>query len=186
MGRESMNNKEMQEPEVSLRTAIYFIRNGLTNTNVKVSIDGAHIRTNNNIHFDIFNFLNKIGCRKYDCNSERWQGLYEVIGYEPKIEITSTPGIGDVVIELTDNKILRIESKKIKAGKCNTEYAIMREAIGQLMTGYEFSDDTIPIVAVPYTPKSLELATRWSQFSQIKKIGIRFIIVYETDNIKLI
>ncbi len=35
----------MQEAEVSLRVALYYIRNGLTEKDVTVSIDGAHIKT---------------------------------------------------------------------------------------------------------------------------------------------
>lgn len=33
----------MQEAEVSLRVALYYIQNKLTNKDVTVSIDGAHV-----------------------------------------------------------------------------------------------------------------------------------------------
>ncbi len=39
----------MQEAEVSLRIALYYIRNKKTDRGVKVSIDGAHIKTGNSI-----------------------------------------------------------------------------------------------------------------------------------------
>ena len=42
----------MTEPEVSLSIALHYIRNCETSENVLVSIDGAHIKTNNTIHFD--------------------------------------------------------------------------------------------------------------------------------------
>ncbi|NBJ95493.1 hypothetical protein [Parablautia muri] len=61
----------------------------------------------------------------------------------------------------------------------------MREAIGQLMTSSFMNENTIPAVAVPYTKKSLELAERWSKLKQIQKVGIRFILVQENENIKL-
>lgn len=41
----------MTEPEVSLYVALFHIRKGLTKTNIKVSIDGAHVRTKNQILF---------------------------------------------------------------------------------------------------------------------------------------
>ncbi len=84
---------------------------------------------------------------------------------------------------LTTGKELYIESKKVRKGKSNHEYPAMREAIGQLMTGCQFSEDKIPIVAVPYTPKSAELAKRWSKLPQIKTVGIRFMLVFENGNI---
>lgn len=50
----------------------------------------------------------------------------------------------------------------------------MREAIGQLMTSCSMNENTIPVVAVPYTKKSLELAERWSKLEQIQKVGNKF------------
>lgn len=44
----------MTEVEVIIRLAVYFITNGLTKENVKVSIDGAHVKTGNTVHCDIF------------------------------------------------------------------------------------------------------------------------------------
>lgn len=120
----------MQEAEVSLRIAIHFIMNGMTNKNVKVSLDGAHIKTGNQVHFDIYKFLNDNKCRKLDSDVERWQGIYQVQNFEPKIEITSISGIGDVSIELPDGKRLYVESKKGRSDKKGQEYPLMREAIG--------------------------------------------------------
>lgn len=86
----------MKEAEVSIRVALHYICNNNTKENVQISIDGAHIRTKDTVNFDIFTFLKESGCKKLDGNNARWQGLYEVHGYEPKIEISSQPGIGDV------------------------------------------------------------------------------------------
>lgn len=49
----------MTEPEVSLYIALYFIKNELTDKNVHVSIDGAHVKTKNTIHFEIEDFYLK-------------------------------------------------------------------------------------------------------------------------------
>ncbi len=175
----------MTEPEVSLLLAINYIQKHKTEKDVKVSIDGAHIKTGNQIHFNITGYLKSQGLQKIDNDLTRWQGIYEMEGYPSYIRISSTPGIGDVNIELLDGKILYVESKKGKsANKSGQEYMLMREAIGQLMTGCEMSDSIIPVVAVPSTPKSKELALRWSVLPQIEKVGIHFILVKEDGEIE--
>lgn len=58
----------------------------------------------------------------------------------------------------------------------------MREAIGQLMTGCELTDDMISIVAVPYLGKSVTLARKWSVYTQIKDLGIQFYLVKEDED----
>lgn len=173
----------MKEAEVSIRIALYYICNNITKENVRISIDGAHIKTKDTIHFDIFNFLKENNCRKIDGVDDRWQGLYEVHGYEPKIEISSQPGIGDVNVILPNDSVLHIESKKGANKKGNTEYPLMREAIGQLMTTHYEGNNVIPVVAVPYSSKSYELAKRWSEYKKIQDANIHFILVYENDNI---
>ena len=176
----------MQEAEVSLRVALHFIMNDLTKENVKVSLDGAHIKTGNQVHFDIFKFLSDNQCQKLDANAERWQGLYKVQDFPEKLEIVSTPGIGDVNITLPDNKVLYVESKKGRADKKGQEYPLMREAIGQLMTGPEITDGIVPVVAVPFSDKSYELAIKWSKLEQIQSVGIKFFLVKEDGKITLI
>lgn len=59
----------------------------------------------------------------------------------------------------------------------------MREAIGQLMTGCELTDKIIPAVAVPYAERSMALALKWSAYSQIKAIGLQFLLVHENGGI---
>ena len=66
----------MTEPEVSLAIAMYYIRNGETSKDVAVSIDGAHIRTKDVIHFDIVGFLKENGYYQCD-NVDKWQGEYK-------------------------------------------------------------------------------------------------------------
>lgn len=175
----------MQEAEVSLRVALYYITNHLTDTDVKVSLDGAHIKTGNMIHFDIYGFLVAHDCRKVSGVANSWQGIYEVDGYKPKIIISSTPGIGDVNIITTDGRQLYVESKKGKENnRSNSEYPLMREAIGQLMTGCQLSENVVPVVAVPYTDKSYELACRWTQLKQIQMVGIKFMLVRENGKVE--
>ena len=116
----------MTEPEVSLRLAMYYIKNQLTEQNVKVSIDGAHIKTGKVLHFDIEGFLRENNCPKIDGNSDRWQGRYCIKGQRAEIVLESIPGYGDVQILLQNGKTLFVESKKSKQGKSGQEYPLMR------------------------------------------------------------
>ena len=176
----------MQEAEVSLRIAIYHIVNGLTNQDVIVSLDGAHIKTKDVIHFDIWKFFEENHVMKMDGNSSDYKGIYQILGYNTKIIITSKPGIGDVNVILKDGTNLYIESKKGKANKSSQEYPLMREAIGQLMTGCELGNGIIPAVAVPYSKKSYDLANKWSKLPQMKKMGIKFYLVQENGDIVIV
>lgn len=176
----------MTEAEVILRLAMYYIVNGLTNELVKVSIDGAHVKTGNTVHFDIFGFMNDVGLKKLDGELERWQGEYLLAGYDSHIIISSTPGIGDVNIKLVDGSVIYAECKKGKDDKRGQEYPLMREAIGQLMTGCDFTVGLVPMVAVPYTDKSRELAERWSILTQIKNLGIKFALVSKDGDVCII
>ena len=62
----------------------------------------------------------------------------------------------------------------------------MREAIGQLMTGIAFTEEIIPMVAVPYSNKSYELANRWCSLAQIKKVGIQFALVHDDGKVDFV
>ena len=158
----------MTEAEVILRLAMHYIKNEFTKEHVAVSIDGAHVKTGNTVHFDIFAFLKDEGFQKLDNEPERWQGEYSLAGSECHVIISSTPGIGDVNVKLIDGSNIYAECNKGKNDKRGQEYPLMREAIGQLMTGCDFTDGVIPMVAVPYTDKSKELAERWSKLTQIR------------------
>lgn len=173
----------MTEAEVILKLALYYIKNELTTEDVSVSIDGAHVKAGNTIHFEIFGFMDEVGLRKVDAELERWQGVYSLDGYSSHIIVSSTPGIGDVNIKCTDGSIIYAECKKGKNDKRGQEYPLMREAIGQLMTGCDFIDGIVPMVAVPYTDKSNELANRWSELTQIKNLRIRFALIKENNEV---
>ncbi|MGN0169515.1 MAG: hypothetical protein ACI39H_02005 [Lachnospiraceae bacterium] len=173
----------MTEPEVSLYIAMYYIKNGLTKKNVQVSIDGAHVKTKSTINFDIWKFFSENDYMKLDSDADKWQGEYEIDGLDAHIVISSTPGIGDVKIETLDGKSIVVESKKGKNDKKGLEYPMMREAIGQLMTNEYAGEYVIPVVGVPYSEKSYELATRWIKLPQIQAVGIKFFLVKEDGNI---
>ena len=117
---------------------------------------------------------------------DRWQGEYELDGYDAHVIVSSTAGIGDVNIETRDGYTIIVESKKGKKSTNGQEYPLMREAIGQLMTGSAFGDTIRPVVAVPYTEKSNELARRWIQLPQIRNAGIHFFLVKEDGNLCIV
>lgn len=175
----------MQEPEVSLRIAMKYIQEGRTKKDVTVSIDGAHIKTNDTVHFDISGFMCENGYRKCDEEYSRWQGEYVNEKFSPRIVVSSKPGIGDVNIILNDGRMLYIESKKYKRGS-GAEYPAMREAIGQLMTGCPDRHNVVPVVAVPYSDKGAEKAREWSLSTRIHAAGIRFMLVRENGDIDFI
>ena len=172
----------MQEPEVSLLIAMAYIRDGKTHSDVTVSIDGAHVGAKGTVRFDVIGFMREHGYRKCGVEDGRWQGTYENPAFSTRILISSEPGKGDVKILLEDGNVLYIESKKIRGGK-GGEYPAMREAIGQLMTGCPNDTNMIPVVAVPHTVKSAELAKEWSQKTRIRMAGIRFMLVREDGEI---
>lgn len=174
----------MTEAEVILRFAMYFIVNDLTSETIEVSIDGAHVKIGDNVYFDIFGFMNEVGFKKLETQSKRWQGEYSLTGYNNIIRISSKPGMGDVIVRLSDGCKIYAECKKGGKNRGRQEYSLMREAIGQLMTGYNFDDRIIPVVAVPHTEKARELADRWSALKQIKNLGIKFALVKENGEVE--
>ncbi|MBZ9634684.1 hypothetical protein [Clostridium sp. FP1] len=182
-----MPKEKMHEAEVSLYIANYYLKHYLTNEDIFVSIDGAHIKTGETIHFDIKQFLKNLGFIKIGTDLKRWQGEYKLSDDLPKLIIHSKPGTGDVNIKTKDGKEIYIESKKGSfTNKNGQEYSLMREAIGQLVTCREMNENIIPMVAVPYSPKSYELACKWSEYVQIKLLRIKFMLVREDGDITIV
>ncbi|WP_292466363.1 hypothetical protein [Methanolobus sp.] len=124
----------MPEAEVSLNLALYLILNDFVTSNVMVAIDGAQIKTGNNIHFPIEEFMAKKNCKMIKKQND-WRGTYRVDNAAYNIEVHSTPGKGDVVAKLISGVDLRVESKKgpLTNSKSSKEYPLIREAIGQLI-----------------------------------------------------
>ena len=54
------------------------------------------------------------------------------------------------------------------------------------MTGCQLDDNVVPVVAVPYSEKSYELACRWSQLKQIQLVVIKFMLVRDSDKVWII
>ncbi|MCE2753977.1 MAG: hypothetical protein LW720_19125 [Pirellula sp.] len=175
---------KMPEAEVSLRLAIHLIENNLTISDVDVAIDGAQVKTTNTIHFAISEFLATIGWKKAKDDAV-WQGEYRHEKHDRKIRIHSRSGCGDVVATLSNGKILRVESKKgsLSTSKSSKEYPLLREAMGQILTYTEVSDNDILAVVVPSSPKFNELASRWRAAPMIEKIGLLILTVDRNNQV---
>ena len=93
--------------------------------------------------------------------------------------------MGDVQVVLDNGSTLYVESKKgnVASNVKTTEYSLMREAIGQLMTCETYNENINLAIAVPYSPKSYELALRWSKLKQIQLIKIKFLLVEASGSI---
>ena len=85
-------------------------------------------------------------------------------------------------LHLNNGKTLYIESKKFKSGNSG-EYPAMREAIGQLMTGCPDDPNVIPVVAVPFSSKSVELAQTWRANERIRRAEIHLMLVGDDGSI---
>lgn len=172
---------KMPEAEVSLRLAINFAEHSDTSGHISVAIDGAQVKVGEQIIFPLTEFMNDCGWVK-PAGSD-WKGRYEKPGHAD-IEIHSTPGKGDVVAKLKD-KTYRIESKKgpLTRTPSSPEYPLIREAIGQLMTVEEFSDNDILGIAVPDSPKFRVLAEKWRNAPLIRKFGIKILLVNRNNQV---
>ena len=174
----------MPEAEVSLRLALYLVRNRLTDGDVDVAIDGAQVENLDKIHFPMNMFLeNETMVPESRIGS--WQGKYKVGDYENRINIHSTAGLGDVVARLSTGKLLRIESKKgkLQRSKSSSEYPLIREAIGQIMTIPTADDDHLLGIAVPHSDKFAELCLRWVDAPLIRRVGILLLRVHRDGGV---
>src|SRR5690349_4624909 len=105
-----IDDRIMPEAEVSLRLAFWLIERGLTRAPVSVSLDGAQIKTVDQVHFDLVTFLAEAKWRR-SVPSLKWQCDW-VHENGALIRIHSNPGHGDVIARLCSGYTLRVESKK--------------------------------------------------------------------------
>lgn len=173
-----LNAEMMPEAEVSLRLALYLITNDLTTSPVQIAIDGAQVRTNLQIHFDILPFLQKANYLPTADDGD-WRGRFQHTASGRELVIHSQSGCGDVVAKLNNGKTLRVESKKgtLTSSRSSQEYALIHEALGQILTMAEVATDDILAVAVPHSIKFVKLARRWREAPLVKKAGIQILTV---------
>lgn len=177
---EHLPDDRMPEAEVSLRLALYLVRNHLVQGDVDVAIDGAQIKNLNAFHFPMDTFLLDERMKAETATNASWQGRYTVDDLRPRINVHSSAGLGDVVARLNSGKLLRIESKKgtLQRSKSSSEYPLIREAIGQIMTMRIVENDHLLGIAVPHSDKFAELCARWADAPLIQRAGLVLLRVH--------
>ena len=125
------------------------------------------------MHFAIADFLCECEWLK-SVSDGVWQGSYAHVKHRSKLVIHSIPGRGDVVAELINGRTLRAECKKgpLQRSKSSSEYPLLREALGQLLTIESVGEGDLLAVAVPSSPKFENLVRRWREAPLIKRFGL--------------
>lgn len=174
----SAGRDTMAEAEVSLLLALHLIRSGQAQADVSVALDGAQIRVGDQEHFDVPSFLSCHGWLRSE-PSVRWQGRYLAAGAAHAIEVHSSPGLGDVSTTLAGQRPLIVEAKKgsLSPSKASTEYKLMREALGQLLTLEVVPANAVLAVAVPHGERFVKLADRWRRAPLVARLGIHIVTV---------
>jgi len=177
--------QRMPEAEVSLRLAFWLIETKRVNSDVRVAIDGAQVATGEIIHFPLIDFMTSTG---WKCAGPptRWQGIYRCGSYDTGIEIHSRPGVGDVVAELRDGRVLRVECKKgpLTLVSGSPEYPLLRSVLGHLLTLDEVNESDIIAVAVPKSARFPELAARWRAAPLVRRCGIHILLVGRDNQVE--
>jgi hypothetical protein len=175
---------KMPEAEVTIRLAMFLIENSHTDEDVVCAIDGAQVKVGSTIIFPIIEFLNSKGWSSPN-QDEKWQCSYIHSEHSQKIVIHSSAGEGDLVSKLNNGSTLRVESKKgpLKPKPGSQEYPLIREAIGQLMTVEHANDNDLLAVAIPESPKFLDLATQWRSRPLMKSAGILILTINRNNQI---
>lgn len=175
---------KMPEAETSLRLTFFLLQNHFTEI-VEVAIDGAQVRTLELVHFPIEAFLLESQCEPCGPSKGDWGGTYRHAPSGGLLRIHSTPGLGDVVAELSDGRTFRAESKKgpLFRRPGSPEYPLLHEALGQLLTVAEVGETDVLAVAVPHSTKFAELAERWRKAPLVVRAGIQILTVDRTNNV---
>ena len=78
-----------------------------------------------------------------------------------------------------------VESKKGTIGKCrsSSEYPLLREALGQLLTLEAPPENAVLAVAVPHGERFITLSARWREAPLVKRSGIRLLTVAQNGEV---
>ncbi len=175
---------KMPEAEVSLRLAFWLLEHGVKSQTVSVAIDGAQVRSRIGTVFEIEAFLEGAGWRKAD-RAERWSGEYEGPGGS-RLAIHSRSGEGDVVAQLPSGITLRAECKKgtLHRSKSSSEYPLVREALGQILTMADAKPADVLVVAVPSSEKFEELVSEWRSRCLVKATRIQIATIHREHGVR--
>lgn len=179
-----MTTKRMSEAEVSLRLAIHLVSTGRVKSDVIVALDGAQIKNGSTKHFDVLSFLHVLGWQP-ERPSEHWQCKYINNTIAHAIVVHSQSGVGDVTAILSSGEPLIVESKKGALMNCksSSEYPLLREALGQLLTIETVPNNAVLAVAVPDGERFRKLAARWRVAPLVNRVGIRILTVAQSGEV---
>lgn len=102
-----------------------------------------------------------------------------------QLKIHAKSGVGDVVITVRDKRI-RAECKGgplIKKPE-SREYAILRGALGQVLTIEHVVENDYLVVAVPDTRQFQRLAEKWQIAPLITRSGIHIVLVGQDGTVE--
>lgn len=172
----------MHEAEVCLRLAIYLISEGLVSGKVTVSLDGAHEKVRDRVIFGVDGFMAAEGWTRCDSPGRTFTSSECPDGV---IELIRRPGVGDVTAVLKDGMRLFVEAKggRLTRSPSNPENALMREAIGQLVTS-EDVENVVLVVAVPDGDGFRSRIEKWKGRPLIKQLGIRLVTVSQSGEVR--
>lgn len=175
----------MPEAEVSIRLALFLAHNSLVTGDIDVAIDGAQVQNGDVTHFPIEAFLTSERLVRDGGSPDSWQARYHIDGIDLALNIHSASGHGDVVARLIDGRLLRIECKKgtLSRSSSSSEYPLIREAIGQIMTFEDYHEDHLVGIAVPHSEKFAELCTKWECAPLIQNCGILLLRVHRSGQV---
>lgn len=173
-----MNKQLMSEAEVSLLLAIHLISSNRVSSDIEVALDGAHIKIGSVQRFDVKAFLGNMGWLP-EQPSDRWQARYVTSSSTLGIVVHSKSGVGDITATLSTGELLIVESKKgsLDSSKSSSEYPLLREALGQLLTLDVVPPNAHLAVAVPDGERFRKLAARWRVAPLVQRVGIRILTV---------
>jgi len=176
--------ERMSEAEVSLRLAHHLVVADLARASVHVALDGAQVSLRGIQHFDVPAFLASLGWRAEV--ADHWRATYARQGTGTTLVVHSRPGCGDVACELEAGGSLVVEAKKGTLANCNasSEYRLLREALGQLLTLETVPEHATLAVAVPCSPRFASLARRWRKAPLVRQSGICILTVARTGEVE--
>lgn len=174
----------MSEAEVSLRLAVHLVTSGRAKSDIAVGLDGAQVKIGQMQHFDVQGFLGSLNWLP-EQGSVRWQCKYRNPFFTQSIVVHSRSGCGDVTAALASGESLVVEAKKGTIAKCkaSSEYPLLREALGQLLTLKAVPENAVLAVAVPHGERFVSLAAQWREAPLVKRSGIRILTVSQTGEV---
>jgi len=168
----------MPEAEVALRLAQFILSLPGSGAMASVAIDGASIKVEDAVVFDIGHFMAGTGweqIKEPQVGRNAWTGAYR--RGDKTIRVHSRPGEGDVVATVHDHRIVA-ECKKgpLVRKPGNPASPLLTTALGQALL-FDVSADDIVVAAVPDTPVFRELAETWRSRPLVRRAGIRIALV---------